>query len=312
MGTIFFIGILLVFGLLIFLWAQTGRTDHQNPDLNSIQAKNESFKTLNEAQQEFLKGDHQRIEFRRNEIHIKNHPLYAGVGATDTKEVLLEGAIPEIKIYENGKYLRTYKIEPKDSNPDLNNQIFDCEVRVHPDFSVQIEGAVYKNKDQEKKEYIRFQPFYLSNKNEKNEALFGRGMFARGLHFSGYISSGDIRLICICDVCEKSFSVDFYHAGFSDTQYFYSSNSMETLMVTYGDIENMPTQLQENIDENILGEVESQLPKTFDGTFTYYNSFCCPHCHSPFNNFEKFKADRPKEYYAHFYLNKTPIYFQKI
>lgn len=311
MGTIFFIGILLAFVLLMFFWNQTGRKDHQNPEIENTESKNERFAVLNEAQQEFLKGHHKRIEFKGNEIHIKNHLLYAGVSFTETQELILEGKVPEIKIYENGKYLRTYKIEPKNSNPDLNNQIFDCEVRVHPDFSVQIEGAICKNKDDEKREYVRFQPFYLSNKNKKNEALFGCGMFARGLHFSGYISSGDIRLICICDACEKSFSVNFLHAGFSDAQYFYSTNSLETLIVPYGYIEDMPTQLQEYIEESTLAKIEKQLPKTFDGAFKYYNSFCCPHCHSPFNNFEKFKADRTKEYYVHFYLNKGPVYYQK-
>lgn len=207
--------------------------------------------------------------------------------------------------------MRIYKIEPKNTNPHLHNQILNCEVRVHPDFSVQIEGQICNNKNN-CEEFLRFQPFYLSNKNEKNEALFGRGMFARGLHFSGYVSSGNIRLICICDVCEQSFSVEFYHAGFSDAQYFYSSNSKQTLIVKYDDIEDLPHQLQKNIDENILSNVEKQLPKTYDGKFKYYNSFCCPHCHSHFNDFEKFGEERPSEYYAHFYLNKNPTYFKKI
>lgn len=135
--------------------------------------------------------------------------------------------------------------------------------------------------------------------------LIGRGMIARGLHFPGYIDGKNVRLICICDHCKESFSVDFYHAGFSDAQYFYSSHSKETLMVSFSDIPKMPIHNQKEIDENMLTELEKKLPKTDDGQFKYYNPFCCPHCLAPFNNYEKFKEDRPNDYYAHFYLNKS-------
>lgn len=155
------------------------------------------------------------------------------------------------------------------------------------------------------KEYVRFQPFHLSHRKENDEKLIGRGMIARGLHYTGHRDGGNIRLICICDLCNESFSVGFYHAGFSDAQYFYSTHSKETTMVSFDEIREMPNHYQKEIDENMLEELEKKLPKTDDGEFKYYNPFCCPHCLAPFNDYQKFKEDRPNDIYAHFYLNKS-------
>lgn len=310
--------VLIILGFLLwplyyFYWSYryNNQDEFEKKEKDFVRLRKEkSEKAFDEIQNKLKKE--KRIFFKENEIHIINNIFFEGIDNKETHIFEFKASVPEIKIYENKKYLRTYKIEPKNSNPDLYGQFFHCEVRVNGNFSVQIEGVISKNiENYDNGEGILFQPFFLSNQNLKNEENFGRGMFARGLHYNGYISSGNTRLVCICDVCEKSISVEFFHAGFSEVQYFYSTNSMETLIVGYGEIENMPHQLQNEIDENILKEVEAKLPKTFDGSFKYYNSFCCPHCHSPFNNFEKYKEIRPYEYYVHFYLNKQPISFSK-
>lgn len=310
--------VLIILGFLswsLYYFFGSYRYNHQDEfekkEKKFAQVRKEISEKAFGAIQDKLKNE-KKICYKDNEIHIINNALYEGLSFTENHIFELKSSVPEIKIYENKKYLRTYKIEPKNSNPDLSGHFFLCEVRVNRNFSVQIEGVISKDKENfENGEGVLFQPFFLSNKKIRNEDFFGKGMFSRGLHYQGHVSSGDRRLICICDVCEKSFSVDFYHAGFSEVQYFYSSHSMETLIVYYGEIENMPFQLQENIDENILKEVEAKLPKTFDGSFKYYNSFCCPHCHSPFINFEKNKEIRPFEYYVHFYLNKEPKMYSK-
>lgn len=307
---IFILGILL-WPIYFLIWNYF----YENQDVNEEERRNKKAykkELLNKAFSEIQKKkeNEKRIFFEGNEIHLINDIFFEGINSVETQVIKFEASIPEIKIYENKKYLRTYKIEAKKSNPDLFGQYFLCEVRINSDFSVQIEGLISKDEnDFDKGEGVRFQPFFLTNKNFKNEELVGKGMFARGLHYSGFVSSGNLRLICNCDVCEKSFSVEFYHAGISEIQYFYSSNSIETLIVNYGEIKDIPFQLQETIDQNILKEVEAKLPKTFDGNFKYYNSFCCPHCYTPFNNFEKFKESRPFEYYVHYYLNKSPIFF---
>ncbi|MEO1031620.1 MAG: hypothetical protein AAFX55_09460 [Bacteroidota bacterium] len=216
---------------------------------------------------------------------------------------------PSIEIYEDENLIREFIIDTKIENPDLTGQFFHSSVRINRNSSVQIDGIISANSEiyNENGEGLRFQPFFLSDKEEMNTSLVGKGMFQRGLHYSGLISSRNIRLICICDFCTSSFSVQFYHAGFAEIQYFYSSNSKETLILNYGDIDNLPFQNQTEIDEMKLLEVEKQLPETKDGSFKYYNNFCCPKCSKPYINFEENKEIRPNEYYVNFYINEKPI-----
>ena len=105
-----------------------------------------------------------------------------------------------------------------------------------------------------------------------------------------------------------SFSVEHFHSGFSELQYFYSTDSKETLTVPYGSIENLPTQLQSIIDNSILETIENKLPKPTNdfGKFSYYNSLNCPHCLTPYIDFKKYKEMRPKEYYGNTYINQKP------
>ena len=80
------------------------------------------------------------------------------------------------------------------------------------------------------------------------------------------------------------------------------------MIVPYGSIEDLPTQLQETVDKSILQSIESKLPRPSnnEGTFNYYNSFKCPHCLTPYIDFEKHKEMRPNEYYGNTYINQKP------
>ncbi|RTY85665.1 hypothetical protein [Flavobacterium sp. GT3R68] len=100
--------------------------------------------------------------------------------------------------------------------------------------------------------------------------------------------------------------IDTFHAGFSESQYFYSDDSKQTLLVRYGEIQNLPTQLQKEIDKSVVSEIEAELPKPTkgEGSYRYYNSFCCPHCSSPFIDFQKNRQIRPNEYYGNKYINE--------
>jgi len=130
----------------------------------------------------------------------------------------------------------------------------------------------------------------------------------RGLHFGGTVIPAGVRIVCVCDRCNLSFTLQHFHAGFSEVQYFYSEDGSETLIVPYGAIENMPRQLQQVIDPDLLREVEAELPAPLHGKgeFGYYNSFPCPHCHAPFIDFEKNKQIRPGEYYGNTLIDVLP------
>lgn len=89
-----------------------------------------------------------------------------------------------------------------------------------------------------------------------------------------------------------------------------SSHSKEKTMGSFDTIREMPNHYQKEIDEDMLVELAKKLSKTDDGAFKYYNPFCCPHCLAPFNDYPKFREDRPNDIYVHFYLNKPTVRFQ--
>ena len=243
-----------------------------------------------------------RVKVQRNSIFIDNSFSLRNRQIEIEPIIELEGEIPSISIYEGSKLIRKFNIEPLKSNPNLNGQYLHSSIRINSNSSVQIDGIISNSSSEFDKngEGIRFQPFFLSDKEEENQKLKGLGMFDRGLHYSGLVSPTNVRLICSCDECSKSFGVEFIHAGFAEVQYFYSSNSKETLIVPYDNkLGPVPHQTQKDFDENLLIEIESKLPTTIDGKFEYYNAFKCPHCFADFINFRENKHLRPREYYAY-------------
>ncbi|PJJ84128.1 hypothetical protein [Mucilaginibacter auburnensis] len=216
---------------------------------------------------------------------------------------------PEIKVFENDRLIRKFKIDALKSNPVLNGQFFHSSIRIQSNSAVVIDGVISDNDVVHAKwtddnyEAIRLQPFYLSDKNEYNNKLVGKGLFQRGLHFSGTITPRGVRCVCLCDSCNETFTIQHIHAGFSEMHYFYSANSKETLMLPYSAMPKVLAQNNINIEE--LESIESKLPNSYDGKFKYFNSFKCPHCLANYIDFEKHREIRQGEYYANTYINET-------
>lgn len=221
---------------------------------------------------------------------------------------------PEILVFEGHNLKRCYKIEPLSENPNLIGQYLHASIRLLDSGTVMIDGSISKAKiDTSSHESIRFQPFFISHKDAENEKLRGKGLFQRGLHFPGTVTPSNVRAVCICDSCFKSFSLQHFHAGFSEVQYFYSFDSKQTLVVDYDQIKGMPTQMQREINLSVLEKVEQQLPKPTLGTgrYKYYNSFRCPHCGDVYIDFENNKNIRPREYYGNRLINNHIQYIDK-
>lgn len=218
----------------------------------------------------------------------------------------------EISVYEDNIAIASYYIEPLEANANLENQYLHICVCVLENYALMIDGIISKSKTEipamnnPSTEGIRFQPRMIGPGKDINNKLIGMGLFKRGLHYGGIITPSNVRLVCICDSCGKSFGVQSFHAGFSNCQYFYSSNSQETLLVPYGLVDDMPGQLAKVVDKETLKNVESKLPKSQDGEYRYYNSFCCPHCRSAYIDFARFPEERMLEYYGNTYVNKAP------
>jgi hypothetical protein len=261
-----------------------------------------------------MKNGSDYLSVEGNEIHVLQFP-------DEALELIyvfqFSEAVPAIKVFEKGNLQRTFTLETKTSNPDLSGQFFHCSVRILDHGGIMIDGVLSKSADEYPStsgadyEGIRFQPFFLSKNEAMGNSSRGQGLFARGLHYPGRVTPGNVRVICICDVCAKSFTLQHFHAGFGELQYFYSSDSKSTLVVPNGKVENIPAQLQQEIDKVKLAEAEKKLPKPVkgSGTYNYYNPLRCPHCNAKYIDFEKFPEMRPAEYYGNTFLNEKPEIF---
>lgn len=258
-----------------------------------------------------FKKDTPRVNLKGNDIFIDN--LGGNIGKSIEIEHVLAftDEIPEIKVFENGKIIKRYKLETLTKNPSLKGQFLHSSIRIQANSAVMIDGIISDNEKSfldwtdERYEAVRFQPFFLSDKKEYNLQSIGKGLFARGLHYSGTITPRGVRCICICDECTLSFTIEHIHAAFSEIQYFYSGDSNQTLLVPYHFSDRMPRQLQTEIDLKALKEIEQQISK--ENQFKYYNSFRCPHCSAAYVDFEKYPEIRPNEYYCNTYINQAPI-----
>jgi hypothetical protein len=145
---------------------------------------------------------------------------------------------------------------------------------------------------------LRFQPFYLPECSGKPAELVGRGLFFRGLHFSGVITRGNVSLLCVCDLCSRSFRLQSFHAGFSNRVYFYCSNAPHTLTAS-AYLEDAPPLLNPP-DPSALARFEAGLPDCArcGGNFRYLNPLRCPNCLGPYLDFRRYPQDRPIEYYG--------------
>ena len=253
-----------------------------------------------------------QITIKGSDVYLNKPTLFGKKSGEHFGVIHLKQAVPMIRVYENKSLRRSFLLETLTINPDLSGQYFHISIRLQQNGAVMIDGVVSKYPDKhptlqdEDFEGIRFQPFFLNTADPMiSQQLIGNGVFAKGLHYAGQVTPTSIRVICVCDKCNKSFTVQHVHAGFSRCQYFYSEASKQTLLVPYERFDNMPIQLQRTVDDNIICTIESKLPlpAAGNGEYRYYNSFCCPHCFSPYIDFQKNKQIRGSEYYALTYIN---------
>ncbi|MBV2196098.1 MAG: hypothetical protein KUL78_06305, partial [Flavobacterium sp.] len=139
-----------------------------------------------------------RVKVQRNSIFIDNSFSLRNRQIEIEPIIELEGEIPSISIYEGSKLIRKFSIEPLKSNSILNGQYLHSSIRINANSSVQIDGIISNSSSEFDKngEGIRFQPFFLSDKEEENQKLKGLGMFDRGLHYVGLVTPSNVRLVC--------------------------------------------------------------------------------------------------------------------
>lgn len=190
-------------------------------------------------------------------------------------------------------------------------------IRVGPTFAVEPDCIVTKSEDENPHAAfeggtsagIRFQPFMLPEFPEDASILLGKGLFFRGLHFSGTVTPGNVSILCLCDYCHKSFRLQSFHAGFGQVTYLYCSGGPHTLIAS-SYIEDAPPILGE-ADMESVARFERRLPSCVEcgGSFRYLNSLLCPHCKRPYIDFTLHPEERKKEYYGnHLYGGSVQVY----
>lgn len=188
-------------------------------------------------------------------------------------------------------------------------------IRVHAGLACQADCAVTSSQIYDQRNLmdgsgsgVRFQPFFLPGSKGSPEELRGKGLFQRGLHFSGTVTPSSVRLSCECDDCHRTFHVQSFHAGFSNVEYMYSRSGRFTLVID-SSVPGTPGALGVPDPEG-LRLLESSLPSAPDGTdFKYLNPFRCPHCHSPYIDFERFPEQRPGEYYGNSLFDTALLHY---
>ena len=189
-------------------------------------------------------------------------------------------------------------------------------IRVHQDLICQADcvvtaGEVFDPEQLMKGEAsgIRFQPFVLPGSTWDPAMFRGQGLFARGLHFPGSVTPGNVRLSCECDECGRSFQVRSFHAGFSHASYVYSDSGRYTLILESGTIGTPPA--IPATDVAAIAALDASLPTAPDGTrFRYLNPFRCPHCAAPYIDFARHPRLRETEYYGNVLFGSEPIWLR--
>jgi hypothetical protein len=148
---------------------------------------------------------------------------------------------------------------------------------------------------------LRLQPFFLPDIGTEGPDLRGRGLFDRGLHFSGTVTRGNVSLLCLCDACRTTFRLQSFHAGFSQLGYFYCGRGTHTLAVP-SVVPGAPAALS-TPDPQLLAALEARLPPCAECSagFAYLNPLRCPRCSEPFIDFSATPEMRPREYYGNLF-----------
>lgn len=217
--------------------------------------------------------------------------------------VELSADSPLIRFVDGGK-LRSFDLSSAFAE---GARFIDMSVRVSASFAVQVDGILTATREEDSQaafrggaKGVRFQPFLLPESSGRNEDTVGRGLFFRGLHFSGMVTQGNVSLMCLCDRCEKSFRLQSFHAGFSNLVYFYCSRGTHAIAASSYAEDAPPVAGQADIAAT--ERFEKTLPACGEcgGSFRYLNPLLCPHCAQPYIDFAAFPREREGEYYGNY------------
>lgn len=193
---------------------------------------------------------------------------------------------PVISLYDGAKKTRDYCLQTEESE-DFTGKYFHTSVRLglHGDPSVpyaQIDGFVSDTPEERNMTlndvgYRMEVYFFLSDPvgELRYEVIRGEDLAAKALKYPGYTTPSNVRLIGICPDCGKSFAFHSYAFYMMQADVAYSDDGLDCCKIEAPDIDK-----------------DAWAYETDGKTFRYYNSFSCPHCGSPYINYNKYRQNK--------------------
>ena len=205
----------------------------------------------------------------------------------DTFAISLKKKEPEIHLYDDGKKSFTYTLQTE-GNEDFTGKYFIATVAFgflyeKKPRAIQISGFI---SDTPEKRDITLQDIGYrmemhfvkgggATSKELNEALHGQDLAQKGLKYLGYTTPSNIRLVGICPRCKKSFAFHGYAVYMAQYDVAYSDDGLDCCQIS-----------SRNIDKKRWSyETDGKI-------FRYYNSFNCPHCQTPYIDYQKYPENK--------------------
>lgn len=194
---------------------------------------------------------------------------------------------PVITLYEDGVKTREYRLQTENEE-DFTGKYFHIGIRMgmHGNPSVpvaQIDGFLSDTPEDRRMTSddigYRMEGHFLNcggeNAKVRREINRGQDLPMKALKYVGYTTPSSIRMIGICPDCGKSFSFHSYCVYMAQYDVAYSDDGQDCCQIADHDVAN----------DDWKYEVDGK-------TFRYYNSFCCPHCGTPYIDYRKFPENK--------------------
>lgn len=227
-------------------------------------------------------------------IHVKSAALLEWLKANPlSRQYELYGVMaltekePVITLYEDGVKTREYRLQTE-NDEDFTGKYFRIGVRIgmQGDPSVpaaQIDGFISDTPEERTMNTrdvgYRMEGHFLNcggeNAKKRREMNRGQDLPMKALKYVGYTIPSNIRLIGICPDCGKSFTFHGYCVYMGQQDAAYSDDGLDCCTITDPNISRDEWKYEE------------------DGkTFRFYNSFCCPHCGTPYIDYRRFPKNK--------------------
>ena len=194
---------------------------------------------------------------------------------------------PVLQLIDDGEVTREYRLETE-GDEDFTGKYFAISVRLGNIGEdrvpvAQIDGFVC-DKPEERAMTMddvgyRMEGYFLACGSLMGADYYaksrGQDLPMKALKYPGYTTPSNVRLIGICPDCGKSFAFRGYAFYMAQNDVAYSDDGLDCCQIQAYDI-----------DKNTWTYEE-------DGkTFRYYNSFCCPHCGTPYIDYKKYPQNK--------------------